>query len=101
MSSSQIEAKAPLAHTVKVTDEALFVELKDGRTVSVPIDWYPRLSHASDTERSNWQLIAGGVGIHWPDLDEDISVEALLAGLQSNESSTSFKRWLGSRPRIS
>jgi hypothetical protein len=99
MSSSQADRVAPLARDVWVSNDTLTVELVDGRVLAVPLNWYPRLNHGSDSERSNWQLIAGGIGIHWPDLDEDISVEGLLAGLPSNESETSIQRWLTSRPR--
>ena len=69
-------------------------ELSDGRTISVPLAWYPRLMHATPDERSKWELIGGGQGIHWPDLDEDISIEGLLAGRKSGESRQSFKQWL-------
>ena len=72
----------------------LTVDLSDGRTISVPLDWYTRLVHATQSERDNWRLIGGGEGIHWPDMDEDISVEGLLAGRKSGESRSSFKRWL-------
>jgi hypothetical protein len=75
----------------------LTVDLVDGRTVSVPLAWYPRLAHASAPERENWRLIGRGEGIHWPDLDEDISVEGLLVGRPSGESQASFQRWLLSR----
>ena len=88
---------APLALGATVTADAVVVELVDGRTVSVPLAWYPRLAHASVAERQNWRLIGRGEGIHWPDLDEDIGVEGLLAGRPSGESQTSFKRWLESR----
>jgi len=82
-----------------VTDDTLSVDLSDGRTISVPIAWYPRLSHATKEERDQWRLIGNGRGIHWPDLDEDISVENLLKGQPSGESQTSFKRWLDQRPK--
>ena len=72
----------------------LTAELYDGRTISVPLAWYPRLTHATQQERDNWRLIGSGEGIHWPDLDEDISVEMLLGGWPSGESQRSFKRWL-------
>jgi hypothetical protein len=75
------------------------VDLADGRSIAVPIAWYPRLAHGTPAERANWRLIGRGEGIHWPDLDEDISVENLLAGSRSGESQTSFKRWLASRQR--
>jgi hypothetical protein len=81
----------------KIAGDALSVELDDGRTVTVPIGWYPRLAHASSRERRNWRLIGAGEGIHWPDLDEDVSVEGILAGRRSAESQSSFARWLASR----
>ena len=84
----------PEAIAIKVTDESLAAELHDGRTISVPLSWYPRLTHATPEERDNWELIGTGEGIHWPDLDEDISVEMLLAGVPSGESPGGFKRWL-------
>jgi len=77
----------------------LIVELHDGRTISVPVEWYPRLAHGSAHERQQWELIGPGIGIHWPALDEDISVEGLLQGLPSGESAASFKRWLAARRR--
>jgi len=69
----------------------------DGRTISVPLDWYPRLVHATPQERDGWRIIGGGEGIHWPELDEDISVEGLLAGRRSGEGPNSFRRWLNAR----
>ena len=80
-----------------MTDDTLTVELNDGRAVSVPLAWYPRLVHATPKERRDWRLIGKGQGIHWEDLDEDISVEGLLAGRPSGESQASFKRWLATR----
>lgn len=82
-----------------VSDDALMVDLSDGRTVSVPLAWYPRLLHGTTTERGDHQLIGEGLGIHWPQLDEDISVEGILAGRRSHESKGSFEQWLASRPR--
>jgi hypothetical protein len=76
----------------------LIVELRDGRMLSVPISWYPRLEHATPTERSDWTLVGGGSGIHWEKLDEDINVQALIAGKASNESQMSLKKWLAMRP---
>jgi hypothetical protein len=73
------------------------VDLADGRTVSVPLAWYPRLLRGSPEERSNHRFIGDGEGIHWPDLDEDISVENILAGRASGESSKSIERWLEAR----
>ena len=97
MSSSVTDLRNAQAQDVSVSDESLTVDLVDGRSVSVPLAWYPRLTHAMPTERENWRLIGRGDGIHWPDLDEDISVEGLLAGRPSGESQASFQRWLQSR----
>ena len=94
MSSLTAEAKA---QNVSVTDDTLAVDLSDGRTISVPLAWFPRLLHGTPEERSNWRFIGDREGIHWPDLDEDISVENLLAGKPSGESQSSFKRWLENR----
>ena len=99
MSTSTLEIEAATAKNVRVTREALIVELHDGRTVSVPVVWYPRLATGSMKERQQWELIGPGIGIHWPALDEDISVDGLLRGLSSGESPESFKRWLASRSR--
>jgi hypothetical protein len=85
------------AKKVRVTDNALVVELADGRTVSVPLQWYPRLAEATATERRHWELIGPGIGIHWPAVDEDISIEGLLRGLPSGESAASLERWRASR----
>ena len=91
---STTEISVPEAMIVAVTEDTLTAELSDGRTISVPLAWYPRLVHATPEERGNWALFGGGQGIHWPDLDEDISVENLLAGRKSGESHRSFKQWL-------
>lgn len=96
-SPSPIEISEARALRVSLTGDALVVDLVDGRSVSVPLAWYPRLSHGSPAERERWRLIGEGEGIHWPDLDEDISVEGLLAGRRSGESQTSLRRWLDSR----
>lgn len=97
MSISAIEFEVPLAQSVRVTEDTLRVDLSDGRTLSVPLAWYPRLLHATPNERREWRLIAKGRGIHWESVDEDISVEGLLAGRASGESQSSFKKWLSSR----
>lgn len=89
--------QASRATKVIVTNDTLTVDLSDGRTISVPLAWYPRLVHASPQERSHWQLIGKGEGIHWPDLDEDVSIENLLLGRSSGESQASFQRWLDCR----
>ena len=97
MSTSAEQIDRPTALQVDVSDDTLTVELKDGRTVSVPVSWYPRLENATESERRSWELIGGGNGVHWEGVDEDISIEALLAGKPSNESQASLKRWLESR----
>ena len=97
MSSSTTSVAPVYAQGVSVTEDTLTVELSDGRSLSVPLSWYPRLVHGTPAERSSWRMIGGGVGIHWPDLDEDLSVENLLAGRASGESQRSFKRWLSER----
>jgi hypothetical protein len=91
----------PQATDVSVNADELGVDLLDGRTIIVPLVWYPRLLHGTSKERKNWRLIGQGEGIHWPDLDEDISVHNLLAGQPSGESQRSFQRWLESRSRKS
>ena len=65
---------------VHFTEDSLSVDLIDGRTISVPLAWYPRLLHATPVQRDNWQICGGGYGIHWPDIDEDLSTEGLLRG---------------------
>ena len=97
MTSSPIEIVVSRATSVATTDDSLVVDLSDGRTISVPLGWFPRLTHGTAKERANWQLIGDGVGIHWPDLDEDISVEGLIAGRPSRESQRSLARWLERR----
>ena len=97
MTTSSLATETAAAKSVRVTADSLVVELKDGRAVSVPLKWYPRLVEGSPRERRRWELIGPGIGIHWPDLDEDISVEALLNGLASNETATSLQRWRASR----
>jgi hypothetical protein len=97
MSSSSLATETPTAKDVRVSGDALVVELRDGRRVSVPLSWYPRLAEGTPRERRHWEFIGPGIGVHWPDLDEDVSVEALLAGLASNESASSLRRWRASR----
>lgn len=87
----------PRAVDVQVTDDELIVQLEDGRTLAVPLVWYPRLLHGSKRERARWRFIGRGVGIHWSALDEDISIEGLLAGRRSGESQNSLKRWFAGR----
>ena len=97
MHISKIEIEVPTAENLTVTEDTLSVDLSDGRTISVPLAWYPRLTYASQSEQNNWRLIGKGYGIHWEDIDEDISIEGLLAGKPSGEGQTSFKKWLDSR----
>ena len=94
MTTLAVKIEIPYALNVIVTDDTITVELDDGRTVSAPTAWYPRLLHASQDERKNWRLIGKGRGIHWTAIDEDVSVEGLLAGRPSAESQSSYKRWL-------
>lgn len=97
MSPPVANQQIPSAQDVKVTDDTLSVDLGDGRTISVPLAWFPRLVHATQEERNNWRLIGSGEGIHWENLDEDMSIAGLLAGHASGESQASFKKWLEQR----
>lgn len=83
----------------QVTAEALVVDLADGRSVSVPLGWYPRLLQASAEEQKAFRLIGSGEGIHWEPLDEDVGVEGIVAGRRSQESAESFRRWLQGRQK--
>jgi len=97
--STSAATDVPVATEVKVTSDRLVVGLRDGRVVSVPLTWHPRLAAATPGERRRWELVGPGIGIHWPALDEDVSVEALLAGQGSNESVRSLRRWQAGRAR--
>jgi hypothetical protein len=97
MTSSRVDMEIPNAEGLSVTDDSLSVDLSDGRTVTVPLTWFPRLLHGAPAERERWRLIGRGEGIHWEALDEDISVESLLAGKPSGESQDSLKKWLEKR----
>ena len=97
MTTSAVKLDFANAVDVSVTDDTLTVELSDGRTISVPIEWYPRLAHGTLEEVSNWRIIGRGEGIHWEDLDEDISVEGIIIGKPSGETQSSFKKWLDQR----
>jgi len=92
-----IEIEMPMAVHVSVSEGTLSVDLRDGRSISVPVAWYPRLAHGSPEERKNWSLIGQGVGIHWEDLDEDISMLGLIEGKPSNECPETIKKWLAAR----
>ena len=94
---SASDTTIPKAEDVSVTSDTLTVELSDGRTISVPLGWFPRLSHATSKERKTWLLVGKGEGVHWPLIDEDVGVEGLLAGRPSGEGQESFKKWLTAR----
>ena len=95
--SATIATALPKVVHMNVTDDTLMADLEDGRTISVPIGWYPRLAHGTPEERTNFEISGAGYGIHWPELDEDVGVEGLLLGKRSTKSSASFKRWLERR----
>jgi hypothetical protein len=98
MTSLTIELlEIPTIQDVIITDDTLSVDLSDGRTISVPLAWYPRLLNASYIERNDWRTISQGEGIHWTQLDEDISTKNLILGQPSGESQKSFQKWLNSR----
>ena len=100
MTSLMVELlEIPQAQNVVVTDDALTVDLSDGRTISVPLAWYPRLLHSTPNERNNWRFIGRNDGIHWPDIDEDISIKNIILGKPSGESQKSFQRWLEERKK--
>jgi hypothetical protein len=97
MSSLAVDVQEARAQSAKVSDEALTVDLVDGRTIIVPLVWFPRLWHGRPEERDHFEIFGDGTYIHWPDLDEDLTIAGLLAGRQSGESPESLKKWLGSR----
>ena len=97
MNTVVLELQDVAIQDVGTTEDSLFVDLRDGRTITVPLAWYPRLLHGTVEQRTHWRLIGRGVGIHWPDLDEDLSVEGLILGRPSSESPQSLQRWLESR----
>ncbi len=97
MITSAINTRPLLARKIEVTEDSLMADLSDGRSITVPLAWYPRLLNGTLREKSNWRFIGRGEGIHWPDLDEDIRVADLVAGKPSGESQRSFKRWLEER----
>ena len=97
MSTFHIDLKDLRALDVAFTEEDMILALADGRSLSIPLAWFPRLFHGSPEERANWRWIGSGIGMHWPDLDEDISVEDLVLGRPSGESQESLRRWLDSR----
>jgi Protein of unknown function (DUF2442) len=97
MNSSAIETQEPRAQQIAISEDSLSVDLRDGRTIIVPVIWYPRLWYGTAEERSNFEILSDGTLIHWPDLDEDLSVSGILAGRRSGESQKSLKRWLEER----
>lgn len=101
MSTLLNEVHQARAESVTVSSDTLTVDLTDGRTVSVPLAWYPRLVYGTTIERNNWELLGDGEGIHWPALDEDISVAGILLGRPSAESQRSLRRWLERRAALS
>lgn len=94
---SRIEMDVPNAIRVELSEDMLTVMLSDARSILVPLTWYPRLLSGRPEERQHWRLIGDGQGIHWEDLDEDVSVENLLASRRPGESQPSLKRWLDAR----
>jgi len=95
--SAMVTLALPRIVRASVTEDTLSVDMEDGRTVSVPIGWYPRLTHGTAKERANVQISGAGYGLHWPDLDEDIGIEGLLVGKRSTENPESFEKWLKGR----
>jgi hypothetical protein len=97
MNTLELESKQAFAQSAAVGSDGLTVNLTDGRSITAPLAWFPRIAHATEEERAKWRIIGRGQGIHWPDLDEDVSVESLLAGRRSYETSESLRRWLHAR----
>ncbi|MBA3947114.1 MAG: DUF2442 domain-containing protein [Herpetosiphonaceae bacterium] len=97
MTTSTTEVEQARVQHVVVSEDALTIDLTDGRTISVPLAWYPRLVHGTPEKRNNWRFVGDRLGIHWPDLDEDLSVAGIVLGKRSGESQRSFKRWLEER----
>ena len=97
MTTLILDSASLRATAVEVTDDSLNVELADGRSISAPLAWYPRLVHGTAAERAHFRFIGNGEGVHWPDLDEDISIEGIVAGRPSGESQRSLQRWLEAR----
>jgi len=97
MNTLAIEISKSLIESVSFTEDSLIADLSDGRTITLPLAWYPRLTHATQKERANWRVIGRGEGIHWPELDEDISIENIIIGRPSGENQRSINTWLNSR----
>ena len=101
MNSLAVEIQEARAQNIIIDDEMLSVDLVDGRTIIAPVMWYPRLWHGTTEERSNFEIIGDGTIVHWPDLDEDLSISGILAGRKSGESQASLKKWLSQRKKTS
>jgi len=99
MAISTTDLVTAKAQNIEVTDDTLTLDLTDGRSISAPLAWYPRLLHGNSEELSHWEFIGDGEGIHWPELDEDLSVEGIVLGRRSGESQRSFQRWLDERAK--
>ncbi len=99
MSILEIEIQEARAQAVRIDEDRLSVELTDGRTIITPLAWYPRLMYGTAKERANFEIIGDGHYIHWPDLDEDLTVAGILAGHSSHESAGSLKKWLDARSK--
>jgi hypothetical protein len=97
--SAVVTLSLPRITSVLVTDDTLSVDLEDGRTIAVPIAWYPRLAYGTPEERAHFQVSGAGYGIHWPELDEDIGIGGLVLGKRSTESPASFEQWLHRRQK--
>ena len=100
MNSLAVEIQEPIAHHVTVSEDSLTVDLVDGRTIIAPLSWYPRLWYSTAEERNNFEIIGNGTILHWPDLDEDLSVSGILAGRRSGEGQQSLKKWLEERAAL-
>jgi len=99
MNTSTLEPPSACIQDIKITSSTLAIDLSDGRCISAPLVWYPRLLNASAKERNHWELIGEGDGIHWPDLDEDLSMDGIIQGRPSYETQKSFQRWLTERKK--
>lgn len=97
MSTLAVEIVEARAQNIEIAEDRLIVDLTDGRTIAAPLAWYPRLWHGKPEERANFEIIGDGAYIHWPDLDEDLSVAGILAGRRSGESLDSLQQWLAAR----
>lgn len=97
MNTLAIEISKSLIESVSFTEDSLIADLSDGRTITLPLAWHPRLTHATVAERENWRLIGRGEGIHWPELDEDVSIENIIIGRPSGETQRSINAWLNQR----